>query len=82
MKEKGIDATVINPRNLSQLDTATLDTLRGYKTVITLEDGICDGGFGQKVAAWLGAPVKPGDNIPADRRAGLKLFVQNTRIFS
>lgn len=40
MKEKGIDATVINPRNLSQLDTATLDSLRGYKTVITLEDGI------------------------------------------
>ena len=40
MKEKGVDATVINPRNLSQLDTATLDSLRGYKTVITLEDSI------------------------------------------
>lgn len=72
MKEKGVDATVINPRNLSQLDTATLDTLRDYKTVITLEDGICDGGFGQKVAAWLSAPAKPGDSIPAIHVLGLR----------
>lgn len=55
----GIEATLINPRNLSQLDTATLDTLKDYSVVLTAEDGIVDGGFGQKVASYLGeAPVK------------------------
>ena len=59
MKAKGLKPTVINPRILSTLDTATLDTLRDYDHVITLEDGILDGGFGQKVAAYLGSdPVK------------------------
>lgn len=54
LRKRGINPTVINPRNLSQLDCATLDTLKDYKQVITLEDGIVDGGFGQKVAADLG----------------------------
>ena len=59
MKTDGKRPTLINPRNLSHLDSATLDTLRGYRHVITLEDGITDGGFGQKVAAYLGgSPVK------------------------
>lgn len=59
MKQKGINPTLINPRNLSGLDRACLDKLKSYKTVITLEDGIVDGGFGQKVASYLGdAPVK------------------------
>ncbi len=59
LAEQGIDATLINPRNLSTLDTAALDALKGYKAVITAEDGIIDGGFGQKIASYLGeAPVK------------------------
>lgn len=59
MKAKGLKPTLINPRCLSALDTECLDTLRGYKTVITLEDGIVDGGFGQKVAGYLGdSPVE------------------------
>lgn len=59
LKERGITPTLINPRELTTLDTATLDTLRDYELVVTLEDGILDGGFGQKVAAYLGeAPVK------------------------
>lgn len=59
LRKKGLNPTLINPRILSQLDEECLDTLRGYKTVVTLEDGILDGGFGQKVAAYLGdSPVK------------------------
>ena len=59
LAEQGIEATLINPRNLSVLDTATLDTLKGYDVVVTAEDGIIDGGYGQKVASYLGeAPVK------------------------
>ncbi|MDE6272170.1 MAG: 1-deoxy-D-xylulose-5-phosphate synthase [Muribaculaceae bacterium] len=53
LKEKGLTPTVINPRNLSQIDKECLDRLEGYKRVITLEDGIADGGFGQKVASYL-----------------------------
>lgn len=55
MREKGINPTLINPRVLSHLDTTTLDTLKTYKTVITLEDNSLDGGIGQKIAAYLGA---------------------------
>lgn len=54
LRESGVEATVINPRVLSQVDTECLDSLRGYRHVITVEDGIVDGGFGQKVAAYLG----------------------------
>ncbi len=54
LAEKGINVTLINPRNLSQLDTVTLDKLKSYKTVVTAEDGIVDGGYGQKVASYLG----------------------------
>lgn len=55
----GIQSTVINPRYVSGLDTSSLDKLRGYRCVITLEDNAIDGGIGQKIAAYLGdAPVK------------------------
>lgn len=58
LRKRGITPTVINPRNLSHLDHKTLDSLKDYRQVITLEDGIVDGGFGQKVAAYLGgSPV-------------------------
>lgn len=59
LRKQGLNPTLINPRNLSQLDEECLDTLKSYKTVVTLEDGILDGGFGQKVAAYLGdSPVR------------------------
>ncbi|MDE6076371.1 MAG: 1-deoxy-D-xylulose-5-phosphate synthase [Muribaculaceae bacterium] len=59
LAQKGVEVMLINPRNLSTLDTATLDSLKDYSVVITAEDGIVDGGYGQKVASYLGeAPVK------------------------
>lgn len=59
LEKKGYTPTVINPRCISDLDTRTLDTLADYDLVITAEDGIVDGGFGQKVASYLGtSPVK------------------------
>ncbi len=54
LAKKGVKATLINPRNLSSLDTDALDALKKYKRVITAEDGIIDGGYGQKVASYLG----------------------------
>ncbi len=59
LAQKGVEVTLINPRNLSALDTTTLDSLKDYTIVVTAEDGIVDGGYGQKVASYLGeAPVK------------------------
>lgn len=59
LAKEGVKVTLINPRNLSTLDKDTLNSLKEYKAVITAEDGIIDGGLGQKVASYLGeAPVK------------------------
>lgn len=59
LEKEDVSATVINPRCLSHVDTATYDKLRDYKCVITLDDGIVDGGYGQKIAAYFGdSPVK------------------------
>ncbi|MDE5739124.1 MAG: 1-deoxy-D-xylulose-5-phosphate synthase [Bacteroidaceae bacterium] len=51
---KGLDPMVINPREVSTLDTACLDSIKDFDIIITAEDGIIDGGFGQKVASYLG----------------------------
>lgn len=54
-KAKGIDATVINPRYITGIDTEVLDKLKAnHQTVITLEDGQLDGGFGEKIARYYG----------------------------
>ena len=55
LEAEGIKATVINPIFLSGLDTALLDRLKEkHRLILTLEDGILDGGFGQKIAAYYG----------------------------
>ena len=55
LKEQGVDATLINPRYITGLDQALLESLKeNHELVITLEDGILDGGFGQKVASYYG----------------------------
>lgn len=54
-KEKGIHATLINPRYITGLDTDLLSSLKtNHHTVITLEDGQLDGGFGEKIARFYG----------------------------
>lgn len=55
LEKRGISATLINPRFITGLDTELLEQLRGdHSAVITLEDGVLDGGFGQKIAAYYG----------------------------
>ncbi|SFG14073.1 1-deoxy-D-xylulose-5-phosphate synthase [Lachnospiraceae bacterium C7] len=54
--EKGITPTLINPRFVSGIDTDLLTKLKNnHKSIITLEDGIVEGGFGQKIASFYGA---------------------------
>ena len=56
LAEKGIDATLINPRYLNKVDATTLDSLKAnHKLVVTLEDGCKDGGFGERVASYFSA---------------------------
>ncbi|MCH5238091.1 MAG: 1-deoxy-D-xylulose-5-phosphate synthase [Muribaculaceae bacterium] len=56
LKQKGIDATLINPRFVSGVDAALLTSLSAnHKVVATIENGSLEGGFGQKVASALGA---------------------------
>ncbi len=49
----GFKPTLINPRFANGLDEKVLvDLQKNHELVITLEDGILDGGFGQKVASF------------------------------
>ena len=56
IREKtGVEPTVINPYYITGLDEALLEDLKKeHQVVITLEDGILDGGFGEKIARYYG----------------------------
>ena len=55
MKEKGIEATLINPIFASGIDKKALSELElDHSLVVTLEDGILDGGYGEKIARYYG----------------------------
>ena len=56
IKEKcGFAPTLINPRFASGLDEELLHGLeKNHQLVLTLEDGILEGGFGQKIASFYG----------------------------
>ncbi len=52
--EYGIEATLVNPRFATELDREFLDSLAAeHRVVVTLEDGILDGGWGERVACHL-----------------------------
>lgn len=54
-EQKGIDATLINPRYITGLDEEMLESLKAnHEKVITLEDGALEGGFGEKIASFYG----------------------------
>ena len=76
-KKHGINATVINPRFITGIDEELLNGLKsGHKLVITLEDGVLDGGFGEKIARFdgdsdmtvlnFGAKKEFTDRVPLD----------------
>ena len=53
--ETGIKATLINPRFITGVDKELLTgLLDNHKLVITLEDGVLDGGFGEKISRFYG----------------------------
>lgn len=56
LKEKlNVNATLINPRYITGIDKELLEELKSnHDIVITLEDGILQGGFGEKIASFYG----------------------------
>ena len=57
LKEKAvIAASLINPRYITGIDNELMEELKAdHQLVITLEDGVLDGGFGEKIARYYGA---------------------------
>lgn len=54
--QTGIKPTVINPRFISGIDEKMLEELKqDHSVVVTFEDGIVDGGFGEKIARFFGS---------------------------
>ena len=52
-EELGFTPTLINPRFASEVDKELLEQIgHNHRLVVTLEDGIVDGGFGQKIATF------------------------------
>lgn len=50
----GIDATLVNPRLATTVDEDLLGRLAaGHDAIVTIEDGVLDGGFGERVARAL-----------------------------
>lgn len=55
LADKGIDATLINPRFITGTDDELLTSLLDdHELVATLEDGSVDGGFGERIARFYG----------------------------
>lgn len=56
LEKKGIHVTVINPYYITGLDKGLLEKLKAdHDAVVTLEDGILNGGFGEKIARFYGS---------------------------
>ena len=54
-KQTGVQPTVINPMYITGVDEELLESLKAeHDVVITVEDGILDGGFGEKIARFYG----------------------------
>ncbi|MBD5806209.1 1-deoxy-D-xylulose-5-phosphate synthase [Limosilactobacillus walteri] len=78
LKEKlNIDATLINPKSVTGIDSNVLHHLaENHDVVVTLEDGILSGGFGETIARYygpknmkvlnFGAPREFADNVPTE----------------
>lgn len=56
MKNKGADPTFVNARFVKPLDTELLDDLaKDHKLIVTVEENVKNGGFGEHVAAYMEA---------------------------
>ncbi len=68
LAEEGISATVWDPRVAKPLDPVMLDDAYGHRIVVTIEDGLADGGIGSMVASHL---ARNGPSDPLVRVLGV-----------
>ncbi|TDC36548.1 1-deoxy-D-xylulose-5-phosphate synthase [Micromonospora sp. 15K316] len=80
LAEAGVECTVVDPRWVRPVNPALTTLADDHALVVTVEDGIRDGGVGSSVAlaladAGVGAPVRalglPTSFVPHGERAGL-----------
>jgi 1-deoxy-D-xylulose-5-phosphate synthase len=56
LAKQGSNATIVNPRFATGIDREVLEGLRAdHQVVVTLENGVIDGGFGEKIARFYSA---------------------------
>ncbi len=78
LNKKGINPTIINPKFITGVDKELLESLKkDHSIVITLEDGVLDGGFGEKISRYFansdmkvlnfGAQKEFTDRIPLEK---------------
>lgn len=55
MAKKGLKLSLVNARFAKPIDTDILDSLseKGYRKILTLEEGVCSGGFGEAVLSYM-----------------------------
>ena len=72
-----VPATLINPKSVTGIDSDVLHHLaENHDVVVTLEDGVLSGGFGETIARYygpkgmkvlnFGAPREFADNVPTE----------------
>lgn len=67
--ELGFTPTLINPRFASGIDKELLESLsERHQMVITMEDGILSGGFGEKIASFYGSSDMKVKNYGLDKK--------------
>ncbi|MCU1455574.1 MAG: 1-deoxy-D-xylulose-5-phosphate synthase [Acidimicrobiales bacterium] len=67
----GIEATVWDPRVVKPLDAVMLDDVSGFAAVVTIEDGLRDGGIGAALAAEITERAIGSDRRPQVRVLGV-----------
>ena len=83
LRKAEIEATLINPRYITGIDEDLLNTLKAnHRLVVTLEDGVLDGGFGEKITRFYGTSDMKVLNFGGkkefqDRFNGTELLVKN-----
>ena len=56
LKRKGFECTLINARFVKPLDEGRLlELTKEHKLIVTLEENVLDGGFGEHVSAYMEA---------------------------
>lgn len=80
-----ITPTLINPRYISGIDKSVLNSVKeNHKVVVTLEDGVLDGGFGEKISRFYATTNIKVLNFGAKKefvdRYNIKEFLKANRI--